>query len=77
MTFSEIKDKIVKVLNSQKNRFKSREFSNKSKHFGLRSRQAPPLVHSIVLPANGPVVSEKYIREYCKDKFRIHILPKR
>lgn len=76
MSFSEIKDRILKALNSNEKRFRCHDAESKMKNYCLRVNVPPP-VEQLVLPPNGPLVTEKYIKEHFKDKTKIHIIPKR
>lgn len=69
MSFVAISKEIIRVLNGQSARF---ECGRDRTAFGLRVRK-PPSSPNITLPA-GPIVTEKYIREQCRD---ILLLPKR
>lgn len=80
MSFTEIKDKIVKSLSTNVKRFKCPDggvaATNKSnKCYGLRMRNAPPLSHHPILPLDNSVVTEKFVKEYLR--VRLQILPKR
>lgn len=69
MSFVDIRKEIYRVLSGQSVRF---ECGGDRKAFGLRVRK-PPSAPTVILPA-GPIVTEKYIREQCRD---ILLLPKR
>lgn len=69
MSFADIRDEIIRVLNRQSVRF---ECGGDRTAFGLRVRK-PPSAPAVILPA-GPIITENYIREQCRD---ILLLPKR
>lgn len=69
MSFVDIRKEIIRVLNGQNSRF---DCGIDKTAFGLRVRK-PPSSPTVILPA-GPIVTEKYIREQCRD---ILLLPKR
>lgn len=73
MSFSDIKQIIVKALSSNEKRFKCLDAEAKMK-YGLHVNVPPPVV-KLVLPPNGPQVTEKYLKEYFKEKTKIQILP--
>lgn len=76
MSYSEIKDRIVKILKSNDKRFRCHDADKKKKKYCLRVN-VPPLVEQLVIPPNGPQVTEQYLKEFFKDKTKIHIIPKR
>lgn len=69
MNFVDIREQIIRVLNGQSLRFVC---DGEKPAFGLKVRK-PPSAPTIILPT-GPIVTEKYIREQCRD---ILLLPKR
>lgn len=80
MSFAEIKDKIVKTLQTNANRFKCRTSNtpkSASTQYCLRTRIAPPAAptFAVPLPVNGQPVTEKVVRDYLRDKAKL--LPKR
>lgn len=76
MSFSEIKERIVKALNSNDKSFRCHDAESKMKRYSLRV-SVPPPAELLVIPPNGPPVTEKYLKEYFKDKTKIDIIPKR
>lgn len=69
MSFVDIRKEIIRVLNGQSSRF---DCGMDKTAFGLRVRK-PPSAPTVILPA-GPIVTENYLREQCRD---ILLLPKR
>lgn len=69
MNFADIRKEIIRVLNGQSARFGC---NIDKTAFGLRVRK-PPSSPNFFLPT-GPIVTEKYLREQCRD---ILLLPKR
>ncbi|KAG4068729.1 hypothetical protein HA402_002420 [Bradysia odoriphaga] len=68
MSFVDIRKEIIRVLNGQSSRF---DCGIDKTAFGLRVRK-PPSSPTVILPA-GPIVTEEYIREQCRE---ILLLPK-
>ncbi|KAJ6637475.1 Polycomb protein Pcl [Pseudolycoriella hygida] len=68
MSFDDIRKEIIRVLNGQSARF---ECGSDRTEFGLRVRR-PPSFATVLLPT-GPIVTEKYMNEQCRD---ILLLPK-
>lgn len=74
LTHSDVTNQILKTVSTRKITFKCREIK-KTTEYGLRCQQAP-FVPNIVLQ-QGPPVTERYVKIFCYENYRLHVIPKR